>query len=335
MSFWERISRAPSPPASRRSGWGLHLFGKVPAQGDFLRLSLPEGEDPALIALEDWVARGVEETSAELAKRWPALLADGAPIAHLHRLALDGGERALVAAASIPSADAIGRRYPLVACARLPARAFEQTPHLAPIALSSFLREAVPVLGAVQRLPAAEARRLVSAARLSPLPAAPELVLPFELWAKGTTLGRCALELFGADVGELARAIACVFEALAPLRGQDPASTPLALRCPVAVDPHYAAWWIDVVRRVARWRTTVPTYLVSGDDARGSLVIALGDQSPPALLGEAFGGVAATRSLVCDVETTAANRAALPPHVRALLAAPDATLDRLAAALTA
>lgn len=339
MGLWQRLARGAGAAvsASTSAPWTLHVFGKVPSQGDFVRLSLPAAEDEGLVALEHWVARTIEETSAELAPRWPALLHEEMPVAHLHRLPLEGGGHALVAAASLPSVDAVGRRFPLVACARLPAGAFEQTPHLVPMALVEFLREAVPLLAEARALPVAELRRRVAAQRLAPLPHPSELVLDYGLWAHGTTVGRCALQLFGADVGELARVIACVAEAIVPLgrlAEHELASTPLALRFPVAIDPFYAAFWIDVVRRIARWRTTVPTYLAAGDDARGALIVAVGEAASPTLLADAWGARAPSRSHVRDVETTAANRASLPAALRTLLAAPDAPLDQLLAAIS-
>jgi hypothetical protein len=158
-------------------------------------------------------------------------------------------------------------------------------------------------------------------------------VLPYELWMRGTTLGRCALKLFGADVGELARAIAAIDTHTAPLRGRESSNVRASLRFPIADDPYYAAFGIDLVRRLAQWRQTVPDYLISGDEQHGTLHVALGGDAAPALLAEAFGARSSARIHVHDLGEEAGDRARLRPEVRALLAAPDATLAQLVASL--
>lgn len=93
---------------------GFGAFGKMPALGDFLRLSLPPGfVDP----WDAWVQAGLLAARAQLADRWQACFFS-API---WRFTLAPGLAGPVAVQGVlmPSVDRVGRQFPLTFVAAL------------------------------------------------------------------------------------------------------------------------------------------------------------------------------------------------------------------------
>jgi type VI secretion system protein ImpM len=92
------------------------LFGKLPARGDFLRRGLPAG---LTAPLDAWLQAALAASRAALGEGWPALWLES-PI---WRFAAAAGVCGPVPAAGIllPSTDRVGRCFPLVLAAPLPA----------------------------------------------------------------------------------------------------------------------------------------------------------------------------------------------------------------------
>jgi type VI secretion system protein ImpM len=92
------------------------FFGKLPSRGDFLTRDL----SPATIAVWDsWISQSLIATRAVLAEDWPAVWAV-APVWHFALPPGQGGPFALMGLLC-PSMDRVGRHFPLVAAAELPA----------------------------------------------------------------------------------------------------------------------------------------------------------------------------------------------------------------------
>jgi type VI secretion system protein ImpM len=95
---------------------GFGAFGKIPAIGDFLRLGLP---DDFVAAWDDWAQRALLAARETLGSRWREAYLR-API---WRFTLTGGlaGRAAMLGVLTPSADRVGRLFPLTLAAPLPA----------------------------------------------------------------------------------------------------------------------------------------------------------------------------------------------------------------------
>jgi len=72
-------------------------------------------------------------------------------------------------------------------------------------------------------------------------------------------------------------ALRSIREAIGPFVDQENPTTPLSLRLPLGGGGvAAAAFWIDVTRRVAKWRGTMPTAFWSFDGRAGTVLIQLG-----------------------------------------------------------
>ncbi len=92
------------------------LYGKVPLHGDFVRRGLPSS---FVGPWDAWLQSGMEAARESLGDSWPAVWDDGAA----WRFALPAGACGPdpVAGVMLPSADQVGRRFPLTLAALLPA----------------------------------------------------------------------------------------------------------------------------------------------------------------------------------------------------------------------
>src|SRR5262249_38944454 len=71
-----------------------------------------------------------------------------------------------------------------------------------------------------------------------------------------------------------------LLESIRPYRNVDRPATPLTLRLPLGASGGAAVcFWIDLVKRAALWRTTIPSFIWSHDGTSGTMLLHLGD--PP------------------------------------------------------
>ena len=126
-------------------------------------------------------------------------------------------------------------------------------------------------------------------------------------------------------------------EAISPFHGKERPKTPLSVRVPLgAAGAGAAAFWIDVVRRAAAWRDTVPTFFWSSREDGGEAIVQLGDVPPSSL--SALWHADAGSDHVCDLTHLVADDAAkflplLPPAVASALTRQDARVIDLLNAL--
>ena len=117
-------------------------------------------------------------------------------------------------------------------------------------------------------------------------------------------------------------AIQSIREAVAPFAGQDGLTTPLSLRLPLGIGGSAAAaFWVDVVRKLARWRSTVPTFFSGAD----GILVQLGT-TPPNSLAELWASDPSS-DFVCDL-TTEANTGRRTELLRVLPRDVSAKLER-------
>lgn len=290
------------------------LYGKIPAQGDFLRSNVV---DPAAVEFSRWLEEaqeGMYRTGAAL----PAL-----PVCFVHVVPQ---ARTAVVGALLPSRDAVGRVFPFAAFAPVDAGQLARSYPRAPLAFSMFLGE-VARLGRDVATLAAPA--VLDRIRQLPLPGPAEWDLADELTER--LLDQPAqglLSSLGQPPSGGAYGLSTFLSACAGEAAEVPARTRVVLECPLAGEG--PAVWLELARRVLRWRSPPPFFWTEAAPPR--LLISLG-APPPSLLG-LLARPDPRSSLVWPLRTTqlaAADTAlaALTAEQRAAVGDPDRTLRQL------
>ena len=241
------------------------LYGKIPAQGDFLRSNVV---DPAAVAFSHWL-----EEAQETMHRTGAVLPQ-LPVCFLH---VGPQARTAVIGALLPSRDAVGRVFPLAAFLPVDTATLFRTYPRAPLAYSMFLGE-VARLGreAASLAPAAVLDRV----RALPVPGPGEWALADDL-AERLLEGpaRAFLDPLRVDDIGPAYAVKTLLAACRNELGQAPARARVVLECPLAGEG--PAPWLELTSRVLAWRE--PPAFFWTEAAPPRLLLSLGGP-PPTLL---------------------------------------------------
>jgi type VI secretion system protein ImpM len=291
------------------------LYGKIPSHGDFLRVNVV---DPAAVEFSRWL----EEAQEGMYRTQAAL--PGLPVCFVHAVPQ---ARTAVVGALLPSRDAVGRVFPFAAFLPVDGGQLARSYPRAPLACSMFL-------GEVARL-ARDAATLAGPAVLErvhalPLPGPAEWALADELTerlldqpARGL-LASLGEPPTGPAYGLRAFLTACSGEAAEP-----PArAARVVLECPLAGEG--PAVWLELARRVLRWRSPPPFFWTEAAPPR--LLLCLG--APPASVLGLLARPDPRSSLIWPLRTaqrTAAETAfaALTPEQRTAVSEPDRTLRQL------
>jgi len=257
----------------------IGLVGKLPAAADFLRMNAGSAAFQQLLG---WMLDAVQGAAAARGGDWLAQVPPGAVQALCYR-APGGGS--LLGGAIAPSADQVGRRFPIVAASEL--------------ALDAELTEHAEVLPLVLESVWAMTSQLVL--ELHQLDRAGLEALPLEVDVEATVRDALAayrgwtdehelddfIELvFAGDRPRAAAGLALVEESVKPYRGVENPDTPLSLRLPLGHAGGAAVcFWLDLIERLAGWHRTVPSFFWSHDGASGALLVHLG-RVPPVALSE-------------------------------------------------
>lgn len=267
----------------------IDILGKVPWRDEYVR---PVSPSPALASFDQWVADCVDYATRS-SNGWGDEYATGAVYAFLFRTRKGNGAEGeeLLAGAIAPSADGAGRRYPaaIVASVSVAADA-TATPEVLPLVLEELWQGASELLSEV-----ATARAELDAERMRALRAGGGLALEearsaYAQWTDTLTID----ELWRAlsqdpRVSAPEQAIGGIASAAGPFRAVERPRTPLTLRAPLGAAAGAAVcFWIDVVRRAAGWRATVPSFFWSHDGSTGTMLLHLGDP-PRSTLSELWG----------------------------------------------
>ncbi|HEY3587318.1 MAG TPA: type VI secretion system-associated protein TagF [Myxococcaceae bacterium] len=291
------------------------LYGKIPSQGDFLRANVV---DPAAVEFSRWLEEaqeGLYRTQAAL----PAL-----PVCFVH--AVPQARTALVGAL-LPSRDAVGRVFPFAAFLPVDAGQLARSYPRAPLAFSMFLGE-VARLGRDSATLAAPA--VLERIRQLPLPGLAEWSLADEVAER--LLDQPASGLL-ASLGEppsgAAYGLRTFLSACAAEAGELPSRVArVVLECPLAGEG--PAVWLELARRVLRWRSPPPFLWTEAAPPR--LLLCLG-APPPSLLG-LLARPDPRSNLVWPLRTTQRTAAetalaALTPEQRTAVSEPDRPLREL------
>jgi type VI secretion system ImpM family protein len=306
------------------------VLGKSPAHGDFLHI---RASHPAFVAFDDWLAQSFEWAS----ERGGAAFLDAYSRGSIHAYLFHppGGQGAPITGALGPSADAAGRKFPLIAGAML---ALDQnllrSPHILPLLLEEFWWAAGNLVAESSHRPTPD---LDERSRVLATQSELDFEMAFESY-RGWTEQMPLRDLwhlldastFGSDPVVPLKLLA---EAVRPLRGIEQPKSPLSLRLPLGQAGGAAlCFWLDLARRFLGWRATVPSFFWSHDGQAGGLMLNLG-QPPPSTLSELW-QPSGTRDEVCDLCARldgdwVSTLPALPPRVHEVLAAEGASVADL------
>ncbi len=264
-----------------QGGWFIGALGKVPQYAEFVRLR-PPGDLAS--SFETWLASGFEGAHMRYGDTWRTKFAEGAPHAFVwtHRSQPDMALCGVIA----PSRDAVGRSYPITVFAALPLSLFGDTPHAIPLAFGDFLDGAYQAVNPAsssssQPLPLDQAVQWLSPPSYESVASA---AMEYDAWCDGTAPDQAWLPLFENGASGAQHALAMLALALEPFQGVERPATKLGVRLSLGSGGAAAAVvWLDVIRRMARWRTTVPVTFWSMQS--GSLIVHFGDV-PPSTLAE-------------------------------------------------
>jgi type VI secretion system ImpM family protein len=312
-------------------------FGKLPSAHDFVRHGPLEAEAQQFV---DWVERGMAWAAQRYSTAWAQQYQTGAAQAFVFRPEREvAATRRVVVGLLQPSRDAIGRLFPWVTYATLPAATLLPAPHIVCLLTGRFLQAAHAASAQLQLAPAGAGVDAWLAQLSAPEPEqAASYVAEYDQWAQTASLEAVWSSVYGHPrSSEVAAAVAAIVESVGPIRGQEPPPTRLSVRLPLgAGGPAAATLWLDLVRRAAQWTATVPTAFWSV--ARGSLsvLIQLGSLTDRSLAELWMPDP--NSDYICDLTVPASVNAAalvgrLPPSVAEVLARPRARVVELLTAV--
>ncbi len=253
-------------------------YGKVPKMGDFVRA----GAKPHP-AFEQWLEAGMAAGEKKHAAAWPGVYGKGPIHAFVFKPPVrDGG---LLVGVLKPSHDSVGRKFPLVVFAQIGERDVSPYPHLLPLLLGDFLESATAAsVDANAVTSASEYQERIARVAL-PSVYTDAVATEYDAWTRSTPVSVAWAAIYGsAESDAPLGALKAIREALGPFGERENLTTPLAVRLRLGSAGIAAAvFWLDIVRRVARWRATTPTCFWSFDGDDGSILIQLGQVTPSAL----------------------------------------------------
>ena len=266
----------------------VEAFGKIPSQGDFVRTPSPSDE---LLAFEQWLARAMERAEDRGGNAFKDAFQKGPSFGFVWSGALDKKQRALVGGVMQPSTDAVGRRFPVVIAAALPAGPFHAQPHATALVLHEFFHEAADAAGRARGMRSKEEFHAQVAAVHAPRAdgSVATRLEGYDAWAKSSA-HEVWEQLFGDDAERASRwALYMLVEAVKPYRGQEAPPLSLGMRVPLGADRrHTSALWIDLVRSAAGWKATVPSLFVPLAREDRSALIQLGGDPPASVLEDLY-----------------------------------------------
>jgi type VI secretion system protein ImpM len=244
------------------------LVGKLPAQGDFVRVN---ASSPVVRAFEGWLHESVE------AVRGAGLPLLRGPVHFLYRAA---GLPDVLVGTLTPSHDRVGRAFPLAVFASIPAAAAARHLGVLPAACASFLAASQDLLEDAVRLSWATVTE-----RLAALPAPDEVAAAeqaLRVVLRCGQVGEWIARVYASDpVGQHLYGLATVLLACAPLKWRGADTTGATLDAPVRAASDRLVW-LELLRRLLGWEEAPPALLWT-DVPEPRLLVSLGP-SPASML---------------------------------------------------
>ena len=306
-------------PSANRDVVGV--YGKIPAQGDFVRL---HASDHAAQSLDVWIQESLEalaRAGAELPRE---------PVYFMHQGA---GHGALIGV-MLRSADRVGRVYPLTIFARVDPSTLGGAFSGFPTAYSLFLQDAARLASDLDRV---DAQLLAARVRSLRVPSPAEITqaaLVCQHVLNVTPSGEITRRLFGEALpGCHVYAFKTVVDACDTTRARPP-RVPITLDCPVESDVDVFAW-LELCRRRLLGAPVTPT-CVWRELGVSRLLISLGPAQGAMLRYLVQPETQATQLwplLTARADAIDAARHNVAPHHRQVLESPAAPLESLLSTL--
>lgn len=260
-------------------------LGKLRSEREFLRL---RASDPALLAFDEWLVDNMEWAARGAGTGWPEAYGQGSVQAFAFRISVARGPSPVVAGALAPSADAAGRDFPFSVLTRVTeAESFAHQPETLPLLLEEVWQTASECVVDATDTAGAYLPQRLERLNLPDAPSAPQAAMEYAEWTNSLPLSELRELVFGPDGAEqLSKVLRFIVALVEPHRGVDHPKTPLSIRCPLGEAGGAAVcFWLDVVRRAARWRASIPSFFWSHDGGNGALLLHLGE-APKQTLAE-------------------------------------------------
>jgi type VI secretion system ImpM family protein len=307
-------------------------FGKVPHAGDFVRHNVVAA---SALAFEHLVQAGVD-----LAARDGTIQRsdDGAMFGFVFAPSGQStGE--LLAGVILPSHDAVGRRNPFVVFSTLSDGWLAASPHLAPLALGEFLAGAADVAYAAQEGESKDIGALLAGLQPPTNDKLQQHRQDYDQWTHATRAAVAFRGTFGEPyLWSAAHALETILQCVDAWRGVEHPETPLAARLPISASGvGIVAFWMDLLRRAARWHHTIPSAFWSWDGDYGEMLLHVG-AVPPGSIGQLWAPDDANEH-VCDLTAEPVTPLdlvleRLPPGIARALRSPETLVADLLVAIT-
>jgi type VI secretion system ImpM family protein len=282
---------------TERGRAAIGIFGKAPWRAEYIKL---RWDGDLFRSFDAWLSDNVEWAALHAASAFAEASRAGGVDAFVFRPR--GGQGAL-AGAIAGSTDSAGRSFPLVVAASLlgSAAASASHPEVLPLVLEDFWQLASEVAVAVQSAGSAEQATRAAPSDFPWGMEGPEARAAYVEWSAALPLGDLFTLVYGPGGLALgAGAVRFVVEAVRPIRGVESPRTPLTLRLPLgAAGGAAVCFWVDLVRRAAEWKSTIPSFFWSHDGAAGNMLLHLGD-APKSTLADLWIDASQRRDL-CDL----------------------------------
>lgn len=319
----------------RREIGAVAGFGKVPALDDFVR-SRPGCDE--MTAFEDWITAAMNFGEARRGHAWRDDLAGADALGFLWGGNTSAKGRGLFAGVVKASHDSVGRAFPVVLGVALPVSTFAAGPHLAPLALAGFYRDAARAVGnAAHARSQAEFQLAITGAQAPTVEGIASAAVTYASWLRSTPARELLGGLFGSDgPAQPEYAVHTIVDATHPFKGREAPPLSLGVRAPLGTPREATAgMWIDLVRCASGWRETVPTCFWTLNGA--SLLVQLGVEAPASVLVDLW-APSAQSDAVCELRRPEGVSprfvAPLPTGTAAALADSAATLEGVVSGLS-
>ena len=221
-------------------------------------------------------------------ERWPDVYARGQTHGFVFRGPPAAKEAQVMSGIIGPSFDSVGRRFPLTIFSSYSEKRAGNAAPLAPMLLGDFLDDAAQTARDGTKLTSADAlKERLGGIAVPSFEKEPFFSSEYTQWAWSTPLGTVWRTIYGdPDTDAALGVLRAILDSVSPFHGREPLTTLLAVRLPLGgAGALVSAFWIDVVRRAAGWRHSVPTLFWSVDGKAESLLVQLG-VAPPSALAE-------------------------------------------------
>jgi type VI secretion system ImpM family protein len=273
-------------------------LGKLPSRGDFIQLGAGGGP---FASFDAFLTESIEWAEGRTDASWAEAFALAPLQAFVFRAPARGGST-LLAGAMAPSHDQAGRRFPLSVAAPFTAGPrLLAAPELLPLVLESCWYATSGLVTEARGSSGIELSTRLPVLSDASAEEVEEARESYAHWAETLPVDELWALLFAQQPAlDPALVLAFLYQAVRPCRGQERPTTPLSLRVPLGLAGGAAVcFWLDFVRRVARWRATVPSFFWSHDGESGVLFLCLGEP-PKSALAELWQPTG-RRDEVCDL----------------------------------